>query len=639
MRLRDWFRPPRHVLPIFLGVAVVCGVALGWLGWLLLEQDNAVEAQRRRERLDETADRAVAIMQRSLAGLETQLSSRVTTETPPSGVTLVFIDAAQMDVRPQPGLLYYPQPPPLREAPSETFAEAEHLEFAANYAPAAAQIYEKLSAASDPAIRAGALTRLARIDRKRHDPASAERAYHRLAEIADAGTAGLPAGLISREGLATMFQETARTADLLHTAAAFQADLQGGRWQLSKQQYEFYSSEAAAWLGKTSPADADAVARADAFDWLWQHRTALEPSSRRLIQGGLSPALVLWSQAADRLHAAIAGPRYLDALCREAVRGGSFRWALSDLEGRTVLGQPPPPREAVARTASSTRLPWTLHLFPVDAAPDARPSPRRQLLLWVFAVLAIVLSTGAYFILRAISRELRVAQLQSDFVAAVSHEFRSPLSSLAQISEMLLGDRFPPGDLRHKSYQVLARETERLRRLVEGLLDFGRFEAGAASYRFETIEAGVFLRAIVTEFQERVAPQGYAIELTAPLGEIQVRADREALARAIWNLLDNAVKYSPDCHIVWVEMEHDAHSVSIAVRDRGLGIPTHEQREIFSKFVRGADSKGLRIKGTGIGLAMVRHIVRAHGGEILLSSEPGQGSRFTMVLRASGGLL
>ena len=117
---------------------------------------------------------------------------------------------------------------------------------------------------------------------------------------------------------------------------------------------------------------------------------------------------------------------------------------------------------------------------------------------------------------------------------------------------------------------------------------------------------------------------------------MHVQADREALSRAIWNLLDNAVKYSPDCRTVWVELECDPQRVAIGVRDHGLGIPVHEQREIFEKFVRGADSKARRIKGTGIGLAMVRHIVQAHGGEILLVSQPGEGSRFTVSLPAAG---
>ena len=112
-----------------------------------------------------------------------------------------------------------------------------------------------------------------------------------------------------------------------------------------------------------------------------------------------------------------------------------------------------------------------------------------------------------------------------------------------------------------------------------------------------------------------------------------MRGDRDALSRAIWNLLDNAVKYSPDCHTVWLDVEQDQDRVSLTVRDQGLGIPADEQRAIFERFVRGAESKARRITGTGVGLAMVQRMAEAHGGEVRLTSQPGQGSSFTMILR------
>ncbi|MBI4902763.1 MAG: HAMP domain-containing histidine kinase [Acidobacteria bacterium] len=628
MRLREWFRPPRHVLTIFLSVALLSGGALGWLGWLLLEQDNAVESQRRREQLDEGADRAVAVMQRELARLAARLGAQ--------GVGIVddvsVVSLSAKGIAAQPPLLYYPEAADLPEAPVGTFTEAERMEFTVSDPAPVIGIYEKLTASPDAAVPAGSWTRLARIYRKQRDAGKAERAYDRLAQIPDVAVEGLPASLIAREGRANLFSESRRTSDLQREAAAFQEDLQAGRWQLTKQQYEFYSSEAANWLGKASAADRDALARAEAFLWLWNNRPVWVEDSQRTV----ASALVLVRHAGKQeWHAAVAGPRYLDWLCRQAVRSMGVRWTLADLEGRTILGGDPPARDDVVRMAAATGLPWTLHVFPSGGAGGS--TSRRRLLLWVFAVLAAVLSAGTYFILRAISRELRVARLQSDFVAAVSHEFRSPLSSLSQISEMLARDRFPSEEHRRRSYGVLERETERLRRLVEGLLDFGRFEAGAALYRFEAIEANAFLRELVAEFQARVAQEGFVVELSAPSRPLQLRADREALSRAIWNLLDNAVKYSPECRTVWVDVACEGERISIVVRDRGLGIPLHEQREIFERFVRGTESKTRRIKGTGIGLAMVRHIVAAHGGEIRLASEPGHGSQFTMVLHALGG--
>ena len=260
-------------------------------------------------------------------------------------------------------------------------------------------------------------------------------------------------------------------------------------------------------------------------------------------------------------------------------------------------------------------------------------SPRRRLLMLAFAVVALVLAAGWYFILRAMSRELRVSRLQSEFVAAVSHEFRSPLTSLSHIAELLATDRLPSDDLRRTSYDVLVRETNRLQRLVEGLLDFGRFEAGAAALRLETVDVSALVRMTVADFQARASADGYVVELASADEPVLARIDREAISRAVWNLLDNAVKYSPQCRTVWVAIERLDDHVSIMVRDHGLGIPIHEQREIFDRFVRGAESTARRIKGTGIGLAMVRQIVRAHGGEIRVTSEPGEGSTFTFALR------
>jgi len=663
MRLRNWFRPPRHVLAIFLAVAVVSAGALGWLAWLLLEQDRALELQRRQERLERVADRAVAVMQSALADLELRLGSAQVT-LPPPGILMVSLGSGNVVARPEGSLLYYPEPARLREAPLAGFAETEQIEFGRKDLAAAAARYARWAADPDPGVRAAALTRLARVRRKLQDPEGALRAYDQLSRISGVSVAGIPAGLVAREGRASTFEENGRTSDLRGEAAALDDDLSRGRWQIVKSEYEFHRSQVRAWFERTgfekagvektgsskpSADDPDAVARAEAVAWLWENRSSAEPAARRLIQVMIQsrsfPALVLWNTSAHGLMAAVSGPNYLDSLGREAFPDRDLHWALSDFEGRTVAGALTPSRLAVIRAGSAAKLPWNLQVFPASGATPAAASPRRRLLLWVLAVLAVVWCTGAWFIMRAISRERRVARLQSDFVAAVSHEFRSPLSSLAQISEMLELDRFPSDALRRKSYGVLARETTRLRLLVEGLLDFQRFEADAAIYRFEPVEICGLLRALVADFQDRVASDGYTVELNGldqeMDAEIHLRADREALSRAIWNLLDNAVKYSPECRTVWVDLEHSRNRVVIVVRDRGLGIPLNEQREIFDKFVRGADSKARRIKGTGIGLAMVRHILRAHGGEILLSSEPGQGSRFTIVLDgvldASGG--
>jgi signal transduction histidine kinase len=249
--------------------------------------------------------------------------------------------------------------------------------------------------------------------------------------------------------------------------------------------------------------------------------------------------------------------------------------------------------------------------------------------------MSLVVLAGSYFIARAVSRELEVARLQSDFVAAVSHEFRTPLASLLQRSELLADGRVSGEQQRREYYYALLRASQRLHRLVEGLLDFGRMESGKREYRFELIETAELVQPVAEEFSREAAATGYTIETTIEQRIPALRGDREALGRALWNLLDNAVKYSPNCKTVWMEACSENGDVAIRIRDRGLGIAPAEQVQIFKKFVRAASARQAGVRGTGLGLAMVDRIAQAHGGHVAVESEPGGGSAFTLVLPAA----
>lgn len=151
-------------------------------------------------------------------------------------------------------------------------------------------------------------------------------------------------------------------------------------------------------------------------------------------------------------------------------------------------------------------------------------------------------------------------------------------------------------------------------------------------FKWQRVAPSDLVRNVVTEFQAERGEGGCYVELTVDGPTPPVRADCEALGRAVWNLLDNAVKYSPDRKTVRVNVSQGDSRVTIAVRDQGIGIAPAEREAIFRKFVRGASSDGHGAKGTGIGLAMVKHIVEAHRGEVRVESEVGRGSTFTILL-------
>ena len=216
-------------------------------------------------------------------------------------------------------------------------------------------------------------------------------------------------------------------------------------------------------------------------------------------------------------------------------------------------------RTSLVKTFRETGLPWTMRVVSADpAALDDVAAGRRNLLLAGFAFMVLVVTAASTFVYRALSRELVVARLQSDFVAAVSHEFRTPLTAMRHLTAMLEDGGAPPDRL-PRYYRALAKETRRLHGMVESLLDFGRMEAGQRTYQMEDISAADLARQVVDEFCEQVSGAAHRVALDAPLDEQgdqgradgpRIWADREALALALRNLLDNAVKYSPQSSTV-----------------------------------------------------------------------------------------
>jgi signal transduction histidine kinase len=257
---------------------------------------------------------------------------------------------------------------------------------------------------------------------------------------------------------------------------------------------------------------------------------------------------------------------------------------------------------------------------------------RQRFLLLVTGVMVTFMIAGAYFIGRAIRSDLAVARMQSDFVSDVSHEFRTPLTSIRQLSELLALSRVPSESRRQLYYQTLIQESTRLQRLVEGLLNFGRMEAGVCQYRFEAVDAADLITVVTAEFESRVQRDGRHIELHAPSSPCIIEADPEAISVALRNLIDNALKYAPNCNVIRVECVAGDSEVAIRVCDRGPGVLASERGAIFRKFVRGSAAHSTNVRGSGVGLAMVRHLVSAHGGEVSLTSEPDVATVFTILL-------
>lgn len=626
MPLREWLKPPRKLLAILSLVTLVSVSALAWFGWKLLDQERAVEAQRARERLEQTADRAVAIARGTLAEAGERLGTWLIVPPPEGkpdeGLLLVMADG-NLSASPRQRLLYRPDPAP--PADDAAFNDAEVLEFQQAAPGRAIEAYRRLAESTIPAVRAGALVRLARVLRKTKQVAEARAAYLRVkdGEVGDARVGGVPAGLIARHALSEF---SGSTAD----AALLKQDLLRGRWPLTRGQFEYYRSEAARLSGDDAAVPPAATAISDVVAQNWQLISQDDaPRGQTTVWVDDHPWFLIWRSVPGRKAVLIVRP---ESLLIAAFATRDVDSAAVDGEGRVVAGRRSANGYAAVRTSAETHLPWTLYMSSPQFPSAAGMVARQRFLLLVVTLTISFLIAGAYFIARAIRGDLAVARMQSDFVSAVSHEFRSPLTSIRQLSELLASDRVPSEGRRHVYYETLLRESIRLQRLVEALLNFGRMEAGVRRYRFELLDTAALVARVAAEFEPQISASGRHIRIDGCEDACKIHVDPEALSVALRNLVDNALKYAPDCPTIEVQWGIERAQVAISVRDSGPGIPASEKRAIFQKFIRGSAAEAANVKGSGVGLAMVHHIVAAHGGNVTLASEPGAGSVFTILL-------
>jgi len=627
---REWLKPPRSLLTILFLVTLVSVSALGWFGWKLLDQERVVETQRDRERLEEAADRIAAIARGALAETGERLGTWLIAPPPdgkPDEGLLLLISNDNLSALPAHRLLYRPAAPAPPEAFTNTFADGETFEFQQALPERAIESYRRLADSKNPEIKAGALVRVARVLRKLGRTAEARATYLELAnarsETDAARVAGVPAELIARHAMCEL-------SGLTTDAQALQQDLLRARWPLTRGQFAYYWSESSRLSGDPKSVPAESIAMSQAVSQSWPDINREQtPRGQTTIWVDNHPWFLIWRAVPGRKAVLIARP---ESLLKPVFAGGDVSTAAVDTEGRVVAGHRNGTSHAVVRTPAETQLPWTLYLTSAQGFNETGMLVRQRFLLLVTAVMVVFLVAGAYFIARAIRGDLAVARMQSDFVSAVSHEFRSPLTSIRQLSEILALGRVPNEDRRHVYYEMLVSETKRLQRLVEALLNFGRMEAGVRQYRFEPLDTAALVSRVAAEFEMQIAGSGRHIELDGLEGRCTIDADPEAISVALRNLVDNALKYAPDCPTVQVQWGIEKSHVAIRVRDHGPGIPASEKRAIFRKFVRGSAAEAANVKGSGVGLAMVRHIVAAHGGDVTLASEPGSGSVFTILL-------
>lgn len=245
------------------------------------------------------------------------------------------------------------------------------------------------------------------------------------------------------------------------------------------------------------------------------------------------------------------------------------------------------------------------------------------------AVVSLLLSAGVLLLVRETSREARTNELRADFVSGVSHELKTPITLVRLYGETLLRHETLTDSERREFYRIITRESTRLGRLVDQVLAFSKIERGQLTYDLQEGDLPAVANAVLDDYREWLEHAGFSIVREVPDALPPTRFDPAAVAQALVNLLDNAVKYSGDSRRVAVRLTQSEASVTIEIEDHGPGIPIEEQTRIFDRFYRASSRSGKG--GYGLGLFMVQHIMRGHGGVVEVESKPGRGSCFRLV--------
>jgi two-component system phosphate regulon sensor histidine kinase PhoR len=317
----------------------------------------------------------------------------------------------------------------------------------------------------------------------------------------------------------------------------------------------------------------------------------------------------------------------------------SSRVDVVDEEGRIIFGPPLRSGEFTVGVRFPTTLyNWRLQVSPAASEELASRVQNRRLLEFVMVTLScVVVVAGVATILVAAEKERRMSALKSEFVANVSHELKTPLALVRMFGEMLQSGRVASEQKRQEYLDIIVQESERLSSLIENVLDFARVERGRESYDFAQGDVGEAVTRAANVYRYRAEREG--VELTVEVGDPlpHARIDERAIQLAVINLVDNALKYAKDGKVITISATREEDAIAVRVIDRGPGVPREDRERIFERFVRGThvdESGHAPVRGSGIGLALVKHIAESHGGRAWVESDGGRGSTFILRIPA-----
>jgi len=559
---------------------------------------------------------------------------------------------------------------------------AEISEFKTKNYPQAIKSYQELmDATSDRASRALLMNRIGRCYIKSRKYPKAVETYQKILNESprEISSDGIPFGIIAQYQIGNIYWETGKKIKAGEAFFKLYNGLLESRWPLTKAQFYFYRNKVKAML-KTSTADININETRDGESLMkkWSELERLEEERLRRMETieNLTQKVIPLIEAKRPLPIAPSGRflhlsetigKELYLVSYKSIDGNTIfsiridsdvlakklippildklplrkEWHVQvrDELGNTLIGEDvtnlkaPIPQLAFSRSFEENFPPWKVNIFQGGLGLAQRQfNLRRNIYILSVVVVISAILFGGFLAIKSTAKELELAKLKSEFVSTVSHELRTPLTSIRYLTELLQRGRVHREDKKQQYYETITRESGRLSRLIENILDFSTIEAGMKEYKFEETDIAELARDVASGFEEQVDRKEFTIESEISAQMPKVSADREAISRVLFNLLDNALKYSGKIRNVFLRAWAEGESVFLEVQDEGIGISKEEQKKIFEKFYRCDNARESDTKGSGIGLTLVAHIVKSHGGEVILESDEGKGTKVAIKL-------
>lgn len=623
-----------------------------------------------------------AFLQRDDAGIKNLLEVQIA-ENPL--VDQVFVAFEKEEAwfplfQPNPGDILYSSSPASEGIQQAGLKRAEAYEFKdKNYKRAISQYRSLADQSPDTAFKAQMLANISRCLVKAKDYAGAIQNYQRICEdyLENTSSSGMPFALFSQLQMASCYRKLGEFQLSLQTSFDLYKDILNLRWRLRDAQFKTYASlveDAISDILSENHPNLSLKDYKEEFKLLKNlHQERLEQwlvikdisqniipelrdrrdfstyrsipyqyhktiNERTFLLSTVQIPDSSKTRPVGLLGAKVREPYLMEHVIPDVLENSQFRNTsnviISHFSGKILLGERNAPEDPTTATEffEDNFPPWKIEVFRSEGKALGALDIKRNFYFWTILTLVIVLISGSVLISRTIAHEIAVLKLKSDFVSSVSHEFKSPLTSIKALAERLRDGKVKDSDRMKQYSSVITQDVDRLIHLVRNILDFSRIEEGKKEYEFVESNIAQLVTQQIESFKRSECAKGLEILIRISEDIPYLDVDKEAFSQALNNLLDNAVKFSSDRKEIEVNLKKEDKSVIIEVRDWGIGIPPQDLNKIFDKFYQGRSTPRQLAKGTGLGLTLVKHTVEAHGGRMVVKSRVGEGSLFSIIL-------